>query len=208
MHTKTFLTVVAATLALAFAAQVASANRLSVSETRFRAVWRDLQFDSNGIIINCPITIEGSFHSATFKKTAGALIGHISRASVFGALGMGACTGGEATIFQESLPWHLVYISFAGTLPRPSSIKVKLVNSRFRVNPLGPLIPACTFTSFEEDPVKGDFLIEPNGLVTGIRADERAEIAGECLGLPIAHLSRTASLTRLGSTGNISIRLI
>src|ERR1700751_1578741 len=92
----------------------ASANRLSINETRFRITWARLTFNEETAEARdiCPVTMEGSFHSGTIRKVVGALIGHITRA------GAGVCTGGGLTILRETLPWHVTYEGFFGTLPR------------------------------------------------------------------------------------------
>lgn len=103
---------------------VAWGNHLSVSSRTFREVFRSISFEGEILgTIRCPVTMEGSLHSATFAKTAGALIGYINRAS----LTESACTGGSATLAQESLPWHEQYSGFEGTLPNISrTIRVAL----------------------------------------------------------------------------------
>jgi hypothetical protein len=121
-RSRLILAGVAASLALGLAVSAASAGRLSTSNARFRAVWAALNMGSfdNEISIRCPITLEGSFHSATIRKTPGALMGAITKAVVNGA--EPPCTGGRLTILQESLPWHVTYASFRGTLPRIEEI--------------------------------------------------------------------------------------
>jgi hypothetical protein len=135
MHTRTKLTFTAltATVLMGLAVHSATAGRLSTSNTRFRATWTALKFDGLEIEspVICPLTLEGSFHSATIRKTRGALIGAITRAIVGGA--EPPCTGGRATILQESLPWHVTYQSFSGTLPRIEEITFLASRYAYRV---------------------------------------------------------------------------
>lgn len=212
MRTRSKLLFAGLTAAIVLSAAVgsASANRLSVSEPRFRATWTALRLTAAEATIECPVTLEGSFHSATIRKVVGALVGHVSRASVRGSTGAGNCTNGSATIFQESLPWHLQYLGFTGTLPRPTAVRLWLVGARFRVDPSGAL-PPCNATTTRENPAVGDILTEANGLVTGLRALREFEIPLESGLCPFGGDGRfegTGSVTRLGSAGNISIRLI
>ena len=55
--------------------------------------------------------VSGSFHARTITKTVGSLIGYITEASSTN------CSFGSATLNRASLPWHLRYRSFSGTLP-------------------------------------------------------------------------------------------
>lgn len=210
MRTRSKLLLLGLTAAIVFSAAVgtATANRLSVSEPRFRATWAALRLTAAEAVVSCPVTLEGSFHSATIRKVRNALIGHVSRASIRGS--EPPCTGGTATIFQESLPWHLTYLGFVGTLPRPTAIRVLLVGARFRVDPAGGL-PACNATTTTTNPAAGEILTEANGLVTGLRALPEFTIpleSGFCVFGGSGRFEGTGTVTRLGGTGNISIRLI
>ena len=105
----------AVALGIGLLANVASANRFSTSSRNFRITWSSLTFVGSGVEaqVRCPVTLEGSFHSATITKVRGALIGLISRASIASAL----CTGGTASFLTATLPWHRTYSSFSGSLP-------------------------------------------------------------------------------------------
>src|SRR6478672_705066 len=102
-----------AALALGVAANAASANKLSVSNRSFRAVWLAIEAGPIDGIVTCRLTVEGSFHSATMSKVVGALVGHVTRATA----GAGDCTGGTATVNREALPWHVRYRGFEEALP-------------------------------------------------------------------------------------------
>ncbi len=90
----------------------ASAGHIRRSKAKFKDTWSSLELRWGTGTVRCPVRVEGSFHSSTFAKVSGALIGYIYRATR-----TGNCTGGRATIDQESLPWHVAYGGFAGTLP-------------------------------------------------------------------------------------------
>jgi hypothetical protein len=111
-----------ASLVMGLAVGLASAGRISTSNPRFRVTWAAMTVSSleNEFSIRCPLTLEGSFHSATIRKTRGALIGAITRAAVNGT--EPPCTGGRLTVLQEMLPWHVTWDSFRGTLPRIETI--------------------------------------------------------------------------------------
>jgi hypothetical protein len=134
-RSKLILAGLTASLLMGLAVSSATAGRLSVSNTRYRVTWATLTFFSleSEVTIRCPVTLEGSFHSATIRKTPRALIGAVTRAIVNG--GEPPCIGGRATILQESLPWHITYESFRGTLPRIEEITLLLRRYEFRIEP-------------------------------------------------------------------------
>src|SRR5438270_3751470 len=108
---KLLLAVVGATVLLGALVGTASAARLSNSSTTFRATWTSAEFSGGFGTPRCSLTLEGSLHSATIVKTRGSLVGYITRASV------GPCVNGSATVLTATLPWHVQYDSFTGTLP-------------------------------------------------------------------------------------------
>lgn len=125
---KLALATVTAALLMALGAVIASANRVSITEQRFTAKWTELIFENLGITVaKCPVTLEGTFHSTTISKVTGSLIGYITRGTV------GTCQTGSATLLQETLPWHVRYNGFTGSLPRFSGIRLLLINASFRV---------------------------------------------------------------------------
>jgi hypothetical protein len=140
-HSKLILASLTATLLMALAVSgTASARVFSLSNMNFRVVWSSLEFtNETGFgTVRCRVTLEGSFHSQTISKVEKALIGYISRANVAGE----RCTGGSATINQESLPWHITYSGFTGRLPTITSIRLLLQNAKFeiRVPGIGPCL--------------------------------------------------------------------
>jgi hypothetical protein len=135
MHARTKLTLAAltASLLLGLAVSGATAGRISTSNTRFRVTWASLRLFTleNEVELRCSLTLEGSFHSATIRKTGGSLIGAVTRAIVKGE----SCVGGRATSLQESLPWHITWESFSGTLPRIEAVVFLLRRYEFRIEP-------------------------------------------------------------------------
>jgi hypothetical protein len=126
LRSALLLAALAATALFTVAVAGASANRLRIlnGERGFRIVWSPMTFSINtGAVIRCPATLEGTFHSSSFTKTAGSLLGFVTRA----VLATERCTGGSATFLTETLPWHVQYGSFSGTLPRIASVRVRLI---------------------------------------------------------------------------------
>ncbi len=105
----------------ALASSSASAIQLSLSEPTFRAVWTPARFTFSGITVSCNVTLEGSFHRTTVAKVERSLIGHVTRATV------ASCSAGTMSVLTETLPWHVQYGSFTGTLPNISSVSLRLV---------------------------------------------------------------------------------
>jgi hypothetical protein len=133
---KAGLAAMAAAL-LAFAVGTASARSLSTSSQQFRITWRVLELGSESLI-RCAATMEGSFANRTIAKVARTLIGAITRAS----FKQESCTGGTVAAFNgvegynggtasNTLPWHVTYESFAGSLPNITAVNVLLGRFRF-----------------------------------------------------------------------------
>jgi hypothetical protein len=130
MHTrcKLILAAITATALFGIAATVASANHLEVLwwERGFRITWgaaTPLVFGGSGFEAEwrCQATLEGTFHSHSYAKVEGTLLGYITRASV------ASCTGGTGRILTETLPWHVRYESFATALPLFTKITTRII---------------------------------------------------------------------------------
>jgi hypothetical protein len=104
-----------------------SAGRLSSSSQTFRAGFARWDFAGGFGTTECALTLEGSLHSRTIVKTVGSLIGYITRAV------LGACSRGEATILTASLPWHVRYASFSGSLPVISMVNATVAGAQFEI---------------------------------------------------------------------------
>jgi hypothetical protein len=171
IQTKMLLSGLAAALLLSLAVSSASARRLSINESRFYVIWSSLQFGEPFLFVEavrCGVTLLGSFHSRTISKVPGQLIGYVSHATVRPASG---CTAGEATILQESLPWHVQYDSFSASegLPRIRTVRLRLIGAAFRIHSSAG--PTCLYITSETEPSKGDTVVEPtSGTVTGLTA--------------------------------------
>jgi hypothetical protein len=137
MHpAKLVLTTLAAATLLASAVSSASAGWLSISERAFDIKWRELNLfnEAGGGIIDCQMTLLGTFHSRTIRKTRSFLIGVVDHAVVGEPpRTQSECSGAAMTILTATLPWHLRYDSFSGTLPRITLVKAQLVGVAFRL---------------------------------------------------------------------------
>lgn len=171
-RSMTAIASVVAALALALVVGSASANRLSYSEQSFRIIWSRLIFSESGggFPINCPVTLEGSFHQRTFAKTRDLLAGYITNAVVNNA----GCTEGHATILRASLPWHVTYQSFTGTLPGITGVRYNLIGAAFQIEP--GLGLSCLASSSSRSPAAGTASREMGGNITSLQPDSTLAI--------------------------------
>jgi hypothetical protein len=147
----------------------ASARNLSISHgDLFNASWRQLRFSSGGAVAGeCDVTIEGSFHYRTALKVRESLVGYITHAIT------NNCGSGSATVLTTSLPWHIRYQGFEGTLPNITGIRLRLILAEFNFKDriFGSV---CTATATSFNPVEGVANLT-NGkerrLVKGLTAD-------------------------------------
>lgn len=211
-HGRLLLAIVVAAALLALGVATASANRLSVSNPGIRIVWARLSFGAPviGTIGTCAVTLEGTLHARTFVKVGGSLVGHITRAIV-----SRPCETGENAWFltraegrTETLPWHIRYDSFQSTLPRIASVRLQVVGLSTLVEVEGTF---CLYRSTAAAPSMSD-LILTEGTVSGVRALPEHAIpyggAGEGLCPTSATFSGLGSMTLLGNTTPITLRLI
>jgi hypothetical protein len=147
---KLLLATIGATLLLGSLVGSASARTLSLGNTSqtLREAFRTVTF--NGVFgdIRCAVTLEGSLHSRTIAKVTTTLIGYITSAT------LGICGEGTATILRETLPWHVHYSGFTGTLPNITSIRIAVDGASFRIR---EPFATCLATSTHERPSIGTF---------------------------------------------------
>jgi len=206
-HTKLTLTALAAALTMAAVVSTAHANHLSMTNTAFRNVWASLRFFGEGGIAGesrCPVTLEGTFHSATIVKSIGALVGYVTRATS----GSGAaCAHGSSTILQETLPWHVTYEGFSGTLPRITRVRYLLRGMSFKAE---PGFGTCKYGHPEEN-AAAETNVGASGEANSLTVDSNIRLRGFGeFGCPPegGFEGTTSSLTVLGTTTRITVRLI
>ena len=217
---KLALTALAASLLLAAMVSTATATRLSTSNQTIRATWDSLEF-TFWITVRCKVTLEGSFHGRTIAKVARSLIGAITNAQVKAE----SCTNGTASAFNgveryngtttpNTLPWHLTYESFTGTLPNINSIRVLLQRFRLGFEAVGCAIQVGAST----DNLSADATLESSRIIeltptlgrnrgTIIRTDR--DPIGTCpLPGTRGSIEHSGRVMLLGNTTRISITLI
>jgi len=130
-HCGLLLACIATACVLVLGVEMASAARLSVTNQSISITWGSVRFNEGAAL--CPVTLEGSLHGRTFAKVAGTLIGYIQRART------SRCSVGTAVLLSvedgqtSTLPWHIRYASFSGTLPSISAIRWHIVGFSYRV---------------------------------------------------------------------------
>lgn len=195
---KAVIAIAGAVVLLGLLVSSASARMISSTSETYRAKFREVTFAGGFGSIVCGLTLEGSFHSRTLVKTVGALVGYISRAIL-----QKPCRAGDATILTASLPWHVQYAGFVGTLPAITDIKTDVVGAAF--NTLEPVFGMeCLARTTAASPGIAQF-----SLIGGVAAEitlsgripTTCTLNGELAG-------RSAALTVLNGTSRISITLI
>ncbi|HEX4805644.1 MAG TPA: hypothetical protein VFU94_07065 [Conexibacter sp.] len=125
------LAVLVAAAALAACVGSASAQALALANSGVRYVFPEFTMTAPGFTVKCPVTMEGTFHSRTIAKTAGTLIGYITRV----AIRTESCTGGRITALTP--PWHLQYGGFTGVLPEIRTVEMRVVEAGFLMEIMG-----------------------------------------------------------------------
>ena len=157
LRSKLILAALSATMLLAVVVSGAAARNLRLSEGNFELIWDNalggpktkLKFISSRFAtIQCKATLLGSLPS-TISKNTGTNQGTINHAE------LSECEGGAVTIRTETLPWHLRYRSFEGSLPRIRSVNIGLLRAGFRIREPGGL--ECEFQTEVNHP--GVFIV-------------------------------------------------
>lgn len=212
------LMLVGALVAAALTTAVAGARAISMGDGNIRAVFREFRSGGSGgsVEIRCPLTLEGSFHSRTYAKVRGTLVGQITRA----AMGHPCSgTGGDMYVLNgvevqggrtvpNTLPWPLRYFAFSGTLPRLSSVTLDIINFSWIYPPFGEI---CLYRSTETNPARFVWEVASEGRVTGIRAEAEPPVllnSGGILCPAEITYANSGTISRLGTTSPISITLI
>jgi hypothetical protein len=200
--TRALAALVAASAMCAAVTATATANRIRVSSTQIRHTWPEWTINlEGGFRISCPITLEGSIHSSTISKVFAQLVAHVTRPAINAA----SCTGGSVLLLAASLPWHIKYDLFSGTLPNITALQFQFVGMAFLTTVLGT---SCLYQTTAASPAKWiDSLVR--GVVTSTRWVESVRIPSVSGGFcPAATLSGSGSLTHAGTTTALSITLI
>jgi hypothetical protein len=183
-------------------ASIASAGRLSLSSQTFRATYATVEYQSAVSTVRCPLTLEGSFHSRTMAKTAGLLVGYVTSAA------HGACTVPGATVLRGTLPWHIRYTSFEGTLPTISGVNFDVLEFSVTIREPG-FGSLCLVRSTAREPVRFSWTREGLGTISRANLSGTLATAGaSCNGLPVTLVGPSTSITVLNSAARTTLTLI
>lgn len=204
---RILLTIAAAAACLSLAA-TASANRLSLNAGTFRFVWPEwtLAFtEPTESSVRCPLTLTGTFATTALTKTTRGLVGNI----VNSAIGFPTCANGRPNVLAETLPWHVRYESFTGTLPAIGSIALEVIGLSYRWE-LNLLSISCLFSATEAAPARWRASLERGGAITSVRWDETKRIPGTGIILcpREATFGGTGTATQASSTAAVRVTLI
>ena len=185
--------VVGAAVLLGALVGVASARNLSASNQTLRATFNRMNFTGGFGTIECALVFEGSFHARTIAKVVGTLSGFVTRAVV------SSCARGGATVLSETLPWHIRYRGFTGTLPNINTVSADVSGTAWVIRePFG-------VTCLSSGGLIIAFNREVGGVVTSATASGTA--SHSCGGS--GTVSGTSStFTVLNSTTRITLTLI
>jgi len=190
-----------AAVLMAALGSTATARNLSTSSQTLRAQFREIRFNFPNASTTCAVTIDGSFHNRTIAKVPGTLSGFITRVT------LGACAVGTATVLTGSLPWHVRYQSFTGTLPNITSIIAHVVGAALRVREIGGTT-CLAVTSAAEPGIITMARETVTGAVTSVELTGTVLSGAECLGVGGGFVSDRAPVTVSNSTTRITISLI
>jgi hypothetical protein len=139
---KLLLAIVGVAMVSGVLAGGASARILSANFEDFFQSFRSVTLNGAFGDIRCEVAFEEFMHSRSMVKTTGGLVGYIETAD------LGPCELGTATILRETLPWHIRYGSYTGTLPNITSIRVNIVGFSIRARePFATCLARSTATS-------------------------------------------------------------
>jgi hypothetical protein len=203
-NTKLLVTMLAAAAILAIGVGNASASRLSLSNSAFRVVFSEPVGEPPPHIVLCAATLEGSFHSRTIIKTVNSLIGFITRA----AFKEETCRGGRMRVLRETLPWHIQYEGFTGTLPRIGSILAKVIGMAILTEFSAFPGSSCLIRTTAENPAHVIFPREAGGAISFRWNEERFIPTTGLCPEPLFGLFGTTSLTLLGTSTPVTLTLI
>jgi len=199
---KLLLAAAGATALLGALVSSASARNLSTSNQLIRMAWSTVTLTAAGGNCRCQLTLEGSMHARTTSKSIGSLIGYITSAI------LGPCPAGTGTILRETLPWHVTYSGFQGTLPEINSFITHAVGVSFRIRDTGGTI--CLARSTAAKPGIGTTHRNTTTKeLTEVGLGGRIPTGAECFGAELTLESTSGAISVLGtSSTRLTISLI
>jgi hypothetical protein len=155
-----------------FTTGVASATRLAFSSNSFRIGFPTAGEPTEPFTVSCPFTLEGTFHSRTISKVNGSLVGSINVARPAEA----SCRNGRGMFLTRTLPWHVRYNSFTGTLPNIATATLQIVGLAVLWEYTQVPGISCLYVTTAAEPTRVILTREGGAVITSARFDETAEI--------------------------------
>jgi len=195
--------------ALALGVATASAAKLSVTNQMIRITWSSVRFNEGRA--QCPVTLEGSLHARTMQKVQGQEIGVIIAGRT------GRCTVGSAVLLtaedgqRTTLPWHIRYDGYSGTLPAITRLRWHIFEMSYRVV---DELELCLYTSTPTRPALLDLVREEGGSgairsVSFFGTEAIPLVSGNPLICDASGLlGGSGSVTTWGSTTRVTLTLI
>ncbi|HEV7774720.1 MAG TPA: hypothetical protein VGO48_15675 [Conexibacter sp.] len=123
----------------------ASAGRLSHSSLTLDATYARMDIRGGLGTVECEVITNETLHTRAITKTRLLLMGYITAANV------NRCARGGATFLRETLPWHVRYDSFTGTLPNITGLAKRVIGVSERITePVFRI--SCLFRTTPETP--------------------------------------------------------
>lgn len=114
-----------------FTSAAAALRSITVNRTRVTATSRSVIFEASELNTTCEVTLNGETTVTAAAKRAGTNIGVITEGRTTNCRGAAR----EARVLNTAVrPIRIQYASFAGTLPRITSVSVTGVESEFLLN--------------------------------------------------------------------------
>lgn len=198
---KMILAVAGATLIAAVTVATASARQLELSNTDLRATFPTWEITNPfGGVARCELTIEFRFHERRIAKVIESLIGSITRAA------LGPCAQGAAVIQAETLPWHIRYESYNGTLPNITSLNTRVVGMGWNITEPGTI--RCLIRTTVAQPARLIFNRGAGGVLTQATWGGEINTGPECFNGRARIAGASNALTVLGRLERVTVRLI
>ncbi|HMJ02233.1 MAG TPA: hypothetical protein VK506_04785 [Conexibacter sp.] len=190
------LAIAAFVAALMLVSASASATRLSLDDQDFAVQWDPFitYFNDEVFGLACSASAAGRFHEAVLQKVAQGLVGSITEA----AGSIGGCRT-LLSVLAESLPWHMTYESFTGTLPAIGSVAFLLIGASFVTGTGGGF--TCLARSTSTEPIRLIATIGAGGVITELRLDETRTI--DPIDLPGSGACDVYNYVRFGGGGSV-----
>jgi len=203
MRTRSKLALIGfgATMLMAFAIGTASARNLSISNQNIRMTFNNIELIGEEIsTTSCHLTLEGSFHTRTLVKTPNTLVGLLTRVTTANC---------NHPVRILTLPWHIRYAGFSGTLPNITLIIAKAVGVAIDIEP-GVGFQCLTEATLEFRAVRDTATRVLTGVT--IPTQEVALGSGGGFGCPVSTGSLssngTGGVTVLGAATSLTVTLI